>query len=336
MLDKIQFQNGYIVSEGYLNETQKGTSFSATVPRDDYYSEPTDTEHSGWKIGQRDGLKDWEVADPRKDNETALGRLAHDGVVLNSYNSTTGAKVWGPPALSETSAGSGVYGVWVEAGSIVGSEGQPISWGIQFVQLLSGLETNYLFIDEEAAKAKIASNEAVEISIGSALPSVSAPHVPLAKITLNADGTALDTDEDGSVVGAGYVDLRPGLYVGNLNTYPRTLRNTAIKNDSYVAKSWERVIADTSNGSLIVSLPSAPTDSDRIAIVDISGTFDRFPIVIRPGGDTKISNSVDDWIINIKDAHIELFFFKADYVFGEHTFQRVINPRFEHINLFQF
>lgn len=311
MLDKIQFQNGTIVTQEYLNETQKGSSFSATTSRADYYSEPTNSEHSGWKMGQRDSLKDWEIADPREDNETGVGRLAHDGIVLNSYNATTGAKVWGPPALVETSTGSGVYGVWIEAGSIILSDGQPISWSIQFVQLLSGLETNYIFIDEESVKDDIANSRPVELSVGSALPSVSRPHVPLARITLNADGTSLDTDSDGSVVGAGYVDLRPGLYVGNLNTYPRTLRNTGIKVDSYVAKSWERVIADTSNGSLIVSLPSVPTDSDRIAIVDISGTFDRFPIVIRPGGDTKIANSVDDWIINIKDAHIELFYHAA-------------------------
>ena len=311
MLDKIQFQNGTIVTKEYLNETQKGSSFSATTPRSDYYAEPTDGEHSGWKIGQRDSLKDWEIADPREDNESALGRLAHDGIVLNSYNPTTGAKVWGPPALAETSTGSGVYGVWVEAGSIVLSDGQPVSWGIQFVQLLGTAETNYIFIDEQGAKDDLAAGLAVELSIGSSLPSVSQPHVPLAKLVLNADGTSLSTDADGSVVGVGYVDLRPGLYIGNLNTYPRTLRNTQIKNDSYVAKSWERVIADTSNGSLIVSLPSAPTDSDRIAIVDISGTFDRFPIVIRPGGDTKIANSVDDWIINIRDAHIELFYHGA-------------------------
>ena len=311
MLDKIQFQNGTVVTKEYLNETQKGSSFSATTSRSGYYAEPTDGEHSGWKIGQRDSLKDWEIADPRKDNESAVGRLAHDGIVLNSYNPTTGVKVWGPPALVETSTGSGVYGVWVEAGSIVLSDGQPVSWSVQFVQLLSGIETNYIFIDEQGTKDNITANVAVKLSIGSSLPSVSQPHVPLAKLTLNADGTSLDTNEDGSVVGAGYVDLRPGLYVGNLNTYPRTLRNTGIISDSYTAKSWERVIADTSNGSLIVSLPSVPTDSDRIAIVDISGTFDRFPIVIRPSGDTKIANSVDDWIINIRDAHVELFYHAA-------------------------
>ena len=311
MLDKIQFQNGSIVTEDFLNETQKGSSFSATTDRADYYSEPTAGEHSGWKIGQRDRLKDWEIADPRKDNETAIGRLAHDGIVLNSYDPNALEKVWGPPALAETSAGSGVYGVWVEAGSVILSDGLPVSWSTQLVQLLSGSEVNYIYLDEESAKTDISNAEGVTLSIGPSLPSASRPHVPLAKITLSPDGVSLATDEDGSVVGAGYVDLRPSLYVGNLNTYPRILRNTAIKTDSYAANSWERVIADTSNGSLIVSLPESPTDSDRIAIVDISGTFDRFPIVIRPGDGTKISNSVDDWIINIRDAHVELFYHAA-------------------------
>ncbi len=311
MLDKIQFQNGTIVTKEYLNEVQKGTSFSATTGRANFYAEPTNSEHAGWSVGQRDSVKDWELADPREDNETAVGRLAHDGIVLNSYNPTTGVKVWGPPALIETAPNSGVYGVWVEAGSIVLSDGQPISWGIQFVQLLSGVEVNYLYISEEGVRKNIEDNEAIEISIDPGLPSVSKPHIPLAKLTLSADGTSLATNEDGEVAGVGYVDLRPSLYIGNLNTYPRTLRNTETKEDSYVAKAWERVIADTSNGSLIVSLPSNPTDSDRIAIVDISGTFDRFPVVIRPGGDTKINNSVDDWIVNIRDAHLELFYHGA-------------------------
>lgn len=311
MLDKIQFQNGTIVTKEYLNEVQRGSSFSAPTPRDNYYAEPTNAEHAGWGIGQRDRLKDWEIADPREDNETGVGRLAHDGIILNSYNPTTLEKVWGPPALAETSVGSGVYGAWVEAGSIVGTDGEKISWAVQFVQLLSDVEVNYLYIDEASARTSIEAGESVAISIGSSLPSLAQPHVPLAKLTLNADGTALLTDEDGNVAGAGYVDLRPGVYVGHLNTYPQILRNTDIINDSYVAKSWERVIADTSNGSLIIELPTNPTDSDRIAIVDISGTFDRFPIVIRPGEDTKINSSVDDWIINIKDAHVELFYHAA-------------------------
>lgn len=308
MLEKIQFQNGTIVNKEYLNEVQKGPSFSADNSRENFYSEPTEAEHNSWDIVQRDRLKDWEIADPRQDPQTSIGRLAHDGVVINSYNPQTLEKVWGPPALSEIVEGSGVYGVWVEGGSIIGSDGEPITWSIQRVQIVSTVGSNYLYIDEEGAKQSIANGEEVIISIGSSLPSVSEPHIPLAKITLNADGNALAVDGNGNVTGTGYIDLRPSLYVGNLNSYPKVLKNTSIQRDSYTASSWERVIVDTSNGSLIVALPENPTDSDRLAIVDISGTFDRFPVVIRPSGDTKISGSVDDWIINIRDAHVELFY----------------------------
>ena len=311
MLDKIQFQNGTIVTREYLNEVQKGASFSADVQRADFYSEPQPSEHLQWAIGQRDKLKDWEIANPREDNETAIGRLAHDGVVLNSYDPNTGESVWGPAALIETSENSGVYGVWVEAGSIILTDGTPVSWSTQFVQLVSGIEINYLYVSEEGAIADIEANESVKVSIGSSLPSSSNPHIPLAKITVSAEGTSLATNEDGEVAGAGYVDLRPSLYVGNLNTYPKILRNTEIKTDSYSAKSWERVITDTSNGSLIIELPPTPTDSDRIAIVDISGSFDRFPVIIRPSGETSINSSIDDWIVNIRDAHLELFYHEA-------------------------
>jgi hypothetical protein len=311
MLDKIQFLNGTIVPREFLLEVQKGGSFSAETSRDNYYAEPTPAEHNSWAIGQRDRLKDWEIADPREDNETGVGRLAHDGIVLNSYNPETLEKVWGPPALVESSAGPGTYAVWVEAGSIIGSDGQTIGWPIQQVQLISGTQINYLFVDEKTAKENVAADEPVEVSIGSELPSPAQPHIPLAKLTLNPGGTSLATNEDGDVVGAGYIDLRPNVRIGNLNTYPKILRNTEIVNDSVTAQSWERVIVDTSNGSLIVELPTSPTDSDRIAIVDISGTFDRFPVVIRPGVDTKINNSVDDWIVNIKDAHLELFYHAA-------------------------
>ena len=123
MLDKITFQNGTIVTQGYLNEVQKGSSFSAPTSRDDYYAEPTPGEHAGWEIGQRDRLKDWEIADPREDNETGVGRLAHDGLVLG-WDFATEQVIQGPPTLVPIDGGG--YGVWVEAGTIIGSDGVPI------------------------------------------------------------------------------------------------------------------------------------------------------------------------------------------------------------------
>jgi hypothetical protein len=315
MLDKIQFQNGTIVTKEYLNEVQKGSNFSAPFARDDYYAEPTSAEHSSWAIGQRDSLKDWEIANPREDNETGVGRLAHDGLVLG-WDSVTQQVTQGPPRLvplNEIPGGGEGYGVYVEAGTLIGTNGEKISWPRDIVRLVDATISPvvYLYISEEEALKNIAEGEPVSVSIKNSLPSVSEPHIPLAKLTVSDSGTSLAENEDGDVVGAGYIDLRPNVHIGNLNTYPKILRNTDFISDSHVAKSWERVIADTSNGSLIVELPAEPTDSDRIAIVDISGTFDRFPIVIRPGADTKINSSVDDWIINIKDAHVELFYHAA-------------------------
>ena len=309
MLDKIQFQNGTIATAEFLDEIQKGTNFSSTDQREDYFAEPTAPDQASWKIGQRDRIKDWEIADPRLENQTNIGRLAHDGVVLG-WDSVNNVVVTGPASLAPAQGG---LGVWVEAGSIIGTNGEPITWSRQLVQLIdsSESEVTYLYIDEDFAKEKIAALEAVTISVGSSLPSVSIPHAPLAKLTLGAGGTTLAVDGDGVVSGTGYVDLRSGVYISNLNTYPKILRNTDIINDSVTASSWERVIVDTSNGSLVVELPADPTDSDRIAVVDIAGTFDRFPLVLRPGADTTINNSVDDWIINVRDTHVELFYHAA-------------------------
>ena len=113
MLDKITFENGTIVTREYLNEVQKGSSFSALTPRSDYYAEPTTGEQAGWKVGQRDRLKDWEIADPREDNETGVGRLAHDGIVLG-WNSLTQQVTQGPPTLVPLDAGGSPTSTLVE------------------------------------------------------------------------------------------------------------------------------------------------------------------------------------------------------------------------------
>lgn len=304
MLDKIQFENGTIVTKEWLNEVQKGNDFSGRA-RENYYADPTPSENNGWDINQRDSIKDWELADPAAEPETSIGRLAHDGIILSSYDQDSNTKIYGPPTLRETSEGSGRYGVWVNGGKIISSSGTPIEWATQFREIISDVDNNYIYISEAGALQSIADGESVEVSVGSSLPSVSEPHIPLALLRLNADGTSLATD------GTGHTDLRPSLYVGNLNSYPKILNNTAFISNNHNAEAWTRIIADTSNGSFVITLPAEPTDSDRIAVVDISGTFDRFPIVIRPGVDAKINSSVDDWIINIRDAHLELFYHAA-------------------------
>jgi hypothetical protein len=303
-VEKIVFSNGKAVSSAYLDKIQESSKFTGDT-RTDYYADPTAGDEAGWDIGQRDSIKDWEIADPRVDGETGIGRLAHDGTVLG-WDATEQEPVVGVP--STRPAGAGGIGVTVEAGSMVGRDGSPVSWPRQLVQILGGANTvSYLYVlDDET--------DPVTVSVGNSLPSVTTAHIPLAKVTLNPTGDGLATDPlTSEVVGTGYVDLRPNTFVGNLNTYPQNLTNTPIKSVDYTAVAWDRVIADTGNGSIILTLPESPNDSDRIAVVDISGTFDRFPLIIRTNPVTTelLNNSSDDWIVNIRDAHLELFFHAA-------------------------
>ena len=302
-MSKITFQDGQIVDAEYLKKVQSGTSFDGEGQRGEYYEQPLDSETLAWNIAQRDRIKDWEIAHPQEEPETGLGRLAHDGIVLG-YDLDAELVTQGPPAVKPVNDG---LGVTVEAGSIILSDGTKASWARQTVQLISSAQDNYLYILEENAETQ----EVLTVSVGSTLPSESVPHIALAKLVFNAGKDGL-LSVGGEVAGHGYIDLRPSVHIGNLNNYPKILRNTAIKSDSYTIKVWDRVIADTSNGSIILTLPEDPSDSDRIAIVDISGTFDRYPVILRSPDDcVRINNSVDDWIVNIRDAHLELFYHAA-------------------------
>lgn len=328
MLDKITFENGTIVTKNYLNEVQKGTEFSASTVRDDFYS-ATDSDHASWPIGKRDKLKDYEISNPREEAETAMGRLAHDGIILGYEGTSLGdinqATFSEPKTVEITIGGDGIavlgsgtpqnFGVVVEAGSVLLSTGERFSWNRQIKGLINATGKAYLYILESGPNITEPT-----LSISTTLPKASStPFIALAEI--NTTNGNFNTSTDGSVMGAGVIDLRPNLFIGGLNTYSTgVLKNTSPKTSNYVAKSGERVIADTRNGSIIIILPgpdedpddsSAPvaSDNDRIAIVDLEGAFDRYPVVIRPGYNGKINNSTDDWIINIKDAHIELFYY---------------------------
>ncbi len=326
MLDKITFVNGTIVSKEYLNEVQKGTSFDASSPRDDYYS-ASSSDNNSWDISQRDKLKDYEIADPREEQETAIGRLAHDGIILgypdsgiNLLSEATFTKPKTVPIIVnsdqsiEITTSSQTYGIIVEAGSIILSNGSPFAWPRTLLQLIGASGPNYVYVLE--SDATISSPKVV---ISSTLPGISSsPHVPLAELSYTNYQFDVDANS-GEVVGAGVKDLRPSVFIGSLNNYSTgKLRNTGILNTSQKIVSGQRGIVDTRNGSVIITLPGndadslaladRASDSDRVAIVDLEGTFDRFPVVLRPGAGAKINGSVDDWIINIRDAHLELFY----------------------------
>ncbi len=317
MLDKITFVNGTIVTKEYLNEVQKGTVFSGTHPRADFYS-TSDNDNSHWHHRETDKLKDYEIANPREEKQTAIGRLAYDGIILGGPTGITQVSeatfskprtfsvIVGSDQSVTIDAGGDQKGVIIEAGSIVLSTGELFSWARQVVGLISSTGKNYIYIGEKGADFS-----SPKIIVSESLPSsASVPYVPLAE--LNVTNGDFNVDAEQNVIGTGVIDLRPNLFVGALNNYSTgVLKNTSIINVSTQLSSWERGIIDTRNGSVIITLPASPSDNDRIAIVDLEGTFDSYPVVLRPAQNTRINDSIDDWVVNIRDAHIELFYHAA-------------------------
>ena len=162
MLDKITFVNGTIVTSDYLNEVQKGTDFSGATPRADYYS-VTANDHNSWDISQRDKLKDYEISDPREEKETAIGRLARDGVILGYSGSITDGWPVSNATFSEPKtlpvnigdnyavtavASSTQNGLVVEAGSISLSDGTTGSWPRKLIGLIDESGTAYVYANE--------------------------------------------------------------------------------------------------------------------------------------------------------------------------------------------
>ena len=162
MLDKITFVNGTIVTSDYLNEVQKGTDFSGATPRADYYS-ATAADHNSWKVSQRDKLKDYEIANPREEQETSIGRLAHDGIILG-YSGTAGVgwvlndAAFSEPKTLNISVGdnntisvvdnSQTHGLIVEAGKITLSDGTIGTWPRQIVGLIDETGKAFIYANE--------------------------------------------------------------------------------------------------------------------------------------------------------------------------------------------
>ena len=164
MLEKINFRNGVILSSSTLNEVQKGTTFNPRLPRDNYYGLPTAANDSIWYISERDGIKDWELADPDIETQSNIGRLAYDGVILGCQNcdiesleeETTFLEIqYGPPRvtyrdidgslLPSGSDDSRSIAVFVNSGSYLNDQGQRTSWGLSTVIVDEG--TNYIYFD---------------------------------------------------------------------------------------------------------------------------------------------------------------------------------------------
>ena len=303
-MQKIKFQRGSVVTPAYLNESQNSISFDGTN-REDYFSIPTPTEEQSWDIGTRDKLKDWEIDNS---SDSTLGRLAYGGRVLG-VTTNTAEIVYGPPSTTSYNAirdgedvflgidstsvlPTGSYGLIVEGGSMVSPTGEAWIWNREYL-ILNGNITRYGIFHGGDQELKL-----VEI-----LPSRALPFSLLFRISVDSNGVITE-----------YIDLRPHTHLDNLYTYNQGVINTPIIGSDYTASSWERVLVDTRDGPITITLPEndAAADSEEIVIIDLFNTFSTNPLILRPSSTGTLENSTEDLVISVSGAVIELFFYKNE------------------------
>lgn len=302
-MQKIKFQRGSVVTPAYLNESQNSISFDGTE-REDYFSAPSPTEEQSWDIGTRDKLKDWEIDNS---SDSTLGRLAYGGRVLG-VTANTAEIVYGPPSTTtynsirdENGAFLGLdsndpllnsYGLIVESGSMVSPTGDAWAWAREYFIVSAGqtLYGIYHGLDQE-------------LKLVNDVPSRALPFSLLFRVTI---------DQAGSI--SEYVDLRPHTHLDNLFTYTQGVVNTPIIGSDYTASSWERILVDTRENSITITLPDndAAADSEEIVIIDLFNTFSINPLTLRPSSTGTLENSTEDLVVSLSGAVIELFFYKNE------------------------
>ena len=315
MLEKINFKNGVILSSALLNEVQKATVINPRFPRDNYYGAPTTFDENIWYIGERDSIKDWEFPDPSLEPQSAMGKLAYDGVVLGCRNCDLGIEEfvelqYGPPRITyrdllseplpSSSDENPSLGVFVNAGSYLNSQGQKVSWGTTAV--IVDIGTNYIYYD--------ITNDLV--AANGVLPNKTRPHIPLAMVEVAPLLLQDENDEpiaDPESFRVSYTDLRPGLFIHSDRTIELQNYDTIITDD-FDLESWWRVFADTSNGGFNITLPSAPIDGDRVAIFDVSGSFDTYPVRVYAEGDQTILRDHQTWDLETRFSHTEFLYYE--------------------------
>lgn len=301
-MQKINFQRGSVVPPNFLNELQNSIKFTATL-RDDYYQEPTSQEQVLWDINSRDSIKGWEL-----DERGVLGNLGYGGRVLGISGSNI---IYGPASLtnlapsydtedptlfiglnSDLQLTAGTFGLVVEKGSIISASGELQSWPRSFFEVFAN--TVYYVIYHSTN---------TQLELLQEIPPRGEQYALLARVTVGS------SDVNNSVPPIDVQDLRPISQVDNLFNYQKTFTNTSIINSpTYTAASWQRVLIDSTNQSINVTLPADAQDGDRIILIDALNTFRDHPIVISPPTGILLQNSTSDWVINESGAIVELYY----------------------------
>lgn len=292
-MQKITFQNGSVITSGFLNDIQVPPRFDSEISRSNFFSKSE--VNSQWEIQQRDSLKDWELPNPSIEPYTSVGKLAHHGRILGWTQTEVSTPLtisYGPPRLTILGLDGETplvgYSAIVETGSVIDTDYSVKTWARTLV-LLGANSVKYIYYDLDSE----------ELVAATTLPSRQNRFSALAKVTVGSSGQINE-----------YIDLRQSTYIDSLGYYGQRLINSAYITTNSTLISWQRAIVDTSNGGVILTLPSADlsADGDLLGIVDISRTFNTNSVILRPSATTTLNNSSNDVVVSTQGANIEMFY----------------------------
>lgn len=278
-MSKTTFGQGTIVTPAIANAWQN----PEFVSREDY---PIGTSQLDLNNGQ--------IFIPQIDPEKDLVTSSED---INKFLATNGTGglilqgIWQGEVEIPNAGTLGSIGipVVVQEGSILNTLGESRTWTQTTVEVPFNT-TQYIYADNDGV-----------LTLDTELPPRVVPHTPIAELT--ASNNAITN----------FVDLRPHTFVGAHNDTPLDLVNTATITVNYQASSYDRIICDSSGGSFTITMPENPRDGDKVALVDLTGSFNQNPVILAPfrnGGTSAytISDSTDDWLFNANYTFVQLVY----------------------------
>jgi hypothetical protein len=89
-------------------------------------------------------------------------------------------------------------------------------------------------------------------------------------------------------------------------------QNWSYINSNKVAIANEGFLADTSNGSFTIIMPTNPQVGESVGIIDLENSFKRNPLVLS-GGEERIEGRTDNMLLNVDRASIVIRFVGSTY-----------------------
>ena len=217
------------------------------------------------------------------DSATVLGLIDSAHVQLRqdyAYASLTGAPGAGlDSALSQTLIDATVQ--VLDISDIVGAEGT----SGQYLKSLGSGNAGW---------------ESFTTTIDSAYVQLSAIGLPYSSLT--ATPNLIDSALTTQLIDSAYVQLRSGGGGGG------GLSAWVEKTDAYTLVAGDRIVLDTRDSALSLTLPASPTFSDEVSIIDGTNYAATNNVTVSGNG-KKILASDSDFVINIDRASIDLMFY---------------------------